>query len=216
MFLRIARIVPGLGIVFAVLVVVAVILASGSPNTTDSDQSWTSYYADNGNRTKEQISFVLIGLAGLCFLQFLGSVRGALTRAEGEPSRISTAAVASGTAFVTLAVAAHATGTAMAFTRDDVGSSYTVDADLGRTLSDLSYLLFVLSLFAAAGMALAVATIAFQSRAFPAWLAWFSVLAVVAGVVGILFVPSVVVLAWIVALSAYLLAAANRRAEGPA
>ena len=215
MFLRIARLVPGLGIVFAALVVVAVILGSGSPNTTDSDQAWTSYYADNGNRSKEQISFVLIGLAGLCFLQFLGSVRGWLARAEGEPSRITTAAVASGAAFITLAVAAHAVGTAVAFTRDDVGGSYTVDPDLGRTLSDLAYLFFVLSLFAAAGMALAVATIAFQFRAFPAWLAWFSVLATIAGLVGIFFLPSVVVLAWIVALSGYLLVAANRAAPAP-
>lgn len=212
MFLRIARLVPGLGIVFAALVVVGVILGTGSPGTTESDQSWTNYYADSGNRTKEEISFVLIGLAGLCFLQFLGSVRGALARAEGEPARITTAAVASGTAFVTLAVAAHAVGTLLSFTRSDVGSSYTVNADLGRTLSDLSYLLFVLSLFAAASMALAVATIAFQFKALPAWLAWFSVLATIAGLVGIFFVPSVVVLAWIIALSAYLLVAANRPA----
>jgi hypothetical protein len=215
MFLRIARLVPGLGIVFAALVVVGVILGTGSPGTTDSDQSWTNYYNDSGNRTKEEISFVLIGLAGLCFLQFLGSVRGALARAEGEPARITTAAVASGAAFVTLAVAAHAVGTVLSFTRSDVGTSYTVNADLGRTLSNLSYLLFVLSLFAAAGMALAVATIAFQFKAFPAWLAWFSVLATIAGLVGIFFVPSVVVLAWIIALSAYLVAAANRPAPAP-
>ena len=59
MFLRIARLVPGLGIVFAALVVVGVILGTGSPGTTESDQSWTKYYADSGNRTKEEISFVL-------------------------------------------------------------------------------------------------------------------------------------------------------------
>ena len=216
MFLRIAKLVPAMGVVFAALVVVAVICTSGSPDTTDSDQAWLSYYADNGNRTKEQISLLLIGLAGLCFLQFLGTVRGALTRAEGEPARITTAAVASGTAFITLAVAAHAVGTAMAFTRDDVGAGYTIDPNLGRLLSDLAYLLFVLSLFAAAGMALAVATIAFQFRAFPAWLAWFSALATVAGLLGVLFLPSLVVLAWIVALSVWLLIAANRPAPAAA
>jgi hypothetical protein len=212
MVLRIARFVPGLGILFAVLVVIAVVLASGSPGTTDSDQSWTNYYADSTNRTKEEISFVLIGLAGLCFLQFLGSVRGALARAEGEPARIATAAVASGTAFIVLSIASHAIETATSFTRSDVGSHYTVNPDLARTLNDLSYLLFVLSLFAAAGMAVAVATIAFQFKALPAWLAWFSVLATIAGLLGIFFVPSVVVLAWIVALSAHLVAAAKPRA----
>ena len=52
MFLRIAKLVPATGVVFAALVVVAVSLGNGSPNTTDSDQAWLSYYADNGNRTK--------------------------------------------------------------------------------------------------------------------------------------------------------------------
>ena len=57
----------------------------------------------------------LIGLAGLCFLQFLGSLRGALARAEGEPARITTAAIASGAAFIALATASHAVGTAVSW-----------------------------------------------------------------------------------------------------
>jgi len=35
-----------------------------------STPTWVAYYADSGNRHKEEISFLLIGLAGLCFLQF--------------------------------------------------------------------------------------------------------------------------------------------------
>jgi hypothetical protein len=205
MFLRIARWVPANGVFFAVLVIVAAIVSGEAPGTDASDTSWTSYYADSGNRHPEQISFFLIGLAGLCFLQFLGSLRGALARAEGEPARITTAAIASGTAFITLAVSAHVVATAVSWTAGTFGDDFTVDPDTARMLNSLGYMLFVMSLFAAAGMAVAAATLAFVSPAMPTWLAWFSALAAVAGLFGIVFFPALVVLAWIVALSVWLL-----------
>jgi hypothetical protein len=204
MFLRIARWVPANGILFAALVIIATLVTGSSPDTDSSDATWTSYYADAGNRHQEEISFFLVGLAGLCFLQFLGSLRGALARAEGEPARITTAAVASGAAFITIAISAHAVQTVTSWTVS-ASDHFTVDPNTARLLSSLSYVLFVMSLFAASAMAIAVATLAFVTPAFPAWLAWFSALAAVAGVLGILFFPSLVVLAWIVALSAYLL-----------
>jgi len=217
MFLRIARLVPLTGILFAVLVVAAGLVSGGSPGPDDSAATGTSYDADAGNRDKDAISLILIGLAGLCFLQFLGSVRGALARAEGEPARITTAAVVSGAAFITLAVAAHAFGTVLSWTTDIADSGeFRVDPDTGRVLATLSYLFLVLALFAAAGMALAVATVAFQFRAFPAWLAWFSGLATLAGLLGVLFFPAFVVLVWIVALSAYLFLAPRQAAAEPA
>jgi hypothetical protein len=203
-FALIARWVPGLGFVFAVLVVLATALTSGAPGNDDPDTTWVAYYADSGNRHKEEIAFLLIGLAGLCFLQFLGSVRGALARVEGEPARITTAAIASGAAFISMALAAHAVGASVAWSKSFYSADLTVDPNTARILASLSYVLFVMSLFAAAGMALAVATIGLQMRAFPAWLSWLSVLAAIAGVLGIWGLPSIVVLAWIAALSLYL------------
>jgi hypothetical protein len=203
MFPLIARWVPGLGVVFAVLVVVATFLKD-APGKDASDGAWTAYYADSANRRKEEIAFFLIGLAGLCFLQFLGSVRGALARAEGEPARITTAAIASGVAFIAIAITAHAVGTAVSWTVSWYGSDYAVDPDTARLLTSLSYLLYVMSLFAAAAMALATATVALWMRAFPAWLGWLSVLATIAGVLGIWGITGLVVLAWIVALSVYM------------
>jgi uncharacterized protein involved in cysteine biosynthesis len=61
-----------------------------------------------------------------------------------------------------------------------------------------------MSLFAAAGMGLATATVGLWMRAFPSWLAWLSVLATIAGVLGIFGFTGLVVLAWIVLLSLYL------------
>jgi hypothetical protein len=204
MFPLIARWVPGLGVVFAVLVLVATWLERDVPGSDASNGDWMSYYADSANRRKEEIAFFLIGLAGLCFLQFLGSLRGALARAEGEPARISTAAIGSGVAFIAIAISAHAVGTAVSWAVSFYGADFTVNPDTARLLSSLSYGLYVMSLFAAAGMALATATVALWMRAFPAWLGWLSVLATVAGVLGILGLTGLVVLAWIVVLSAYM------------
>jgi hypothetical protein len=214
MFLRIARWVPASGIAFVVLVIVSTFFTGDSPDTDASDASWISYYADSGNRHNEEISFFLIGLAGLCFLQFLGSVRGALARAEGEPARITTAAIASGAAFITIAISAHVFGTAISWAVSS--SDYIVNPNTARLFSTVSYLLFVMSLFAASAMAIAVATIGLQFKAFPAWLAWLSVLAAVAGLFGIVFFPSLVVLAWIAALSAWLFVQAGRPAPAAA
>jgi len=204
-FLAIARWVPGSGIVFAALVIVAAGLESSTPSRHAADTAWTTYYADSGNRHKEQIAFFLIGLAGLCFLQFLGSLRGALARAEGEPARITTAAIASGAAFIALATASHAVGTAVSWSVGYFGSSFRVDPNTARLLAGLSFGLFAMSMFAAAAMALATATLAFHTRVLPAWLAWLSGVATIGGVLVIFFgLTSFLVLLWIVALSAYL------------
>jgi hypothetical protein len=205
MFLRIARWVPSSGIAFAALVIVATILESGVPGKHASDSSWTAYYADSGNRHKEEIAFFLIGLAGLCFLQFLGSLRGALARSEGEPARITTAAIGSGVAFIAIAIAAHAAGSAVSGAVSYYGDDFTVDPDTARLLSGLSYGFYVMSLFAAAAMALAVTTLAFVTRVFPLWLAWAGVVATVAGILGFMGFTGVVVLAWIALVSIVLL-----------
>jgi hypothetical protein len=203
MFLLIARWVPASGIVFAVLVIIANLLES-PPGRHASNAAWTAYYADAGNRHKEEISFFLVGLAGLFFLQFLGSLRGALARAEGEPARITTAAIASGVAFVGIAISAHAVGSAISWSVSYYGSSYTVDPQTARLLAGLGFGLFVMSLFGAAAMALATTTLSFHTRVFPIWLSWLGVLATIGALIGIVGFTSLVTLLWILVLSGYL------------
>ena len=163
MFPLIARWVPATGIVFAVLVVAAALLTGDSPGEGASDAEWVAHYEDGDNQTKQEISFVLIGLAGLCFLQFLGSLRGALARAEGEPARITTAAVASGSVFIALALTAHVIGTAVTGTAGFY-DEFQVDANTARLFDILEYAFFVMSMFAAAAMTLAVTTLVFYTR----------------------------------------------------
>ena len=203
MFARVARYVPANGILFAALVIVAELLQD-EPGEKASNAEVVAYYADSANRNAEFVAFLLIGLSGFCFLSFLGSLRGALARTEGEPARLTTAAIGSGVAFIALALAAHAVGTAMAGAAGFF-DTFEVDPNTARVLISLSYGLFTLSLFAAAAMTAAVAVIALWLRGVPAWLGWFGLLATLAGFFGFLVLPSLVVLAWIVAASVWLL-----------
>jgi hypothetical protein len=205
MFLRSARWVPASGILFAALVVVATLLTTGVPGADASDAAWGGYYADAGNRRGEEIAFFLIGLAGICFLSFLGSLRGTLARAEGEPARLTTAATASGGVFIALAILAHAIGSSMSWARTHYGVELTIDPHTARLLASLSFVVFVMAMFAAASMALATTVLAAYTRVFPAWLTWFGALAALGGVLSIFALPSLVTLAWIVAVSAWLL-----------
>src|SRR5688500_16904840 len=107
MFLRVTHWIPASGIAFVALVVIAALLTRDSPGGDASEQAIATYYADGATLDAERISFFLIGLAAFCCLLFLGSLRGALARAEGDPARLTTATIAAASVFIALAVAAH-------------------------------------------------------------------------------------------------------------
>ena len=213
MFLRVARLVPATGIAFVLLVVLASLIKD-APGTDAADAEILGYYQDEGHRRNELIAFFLVGLAALCFLSWLGSLRGFLARAEGEPARLTTAATASGAAFITLAVFAHVAATAISWTV--VGyDRYRVDPDTARILGSVWYGSFVMSMFAAAAMLLAASILTLHSRVFPTWLAALGFLGAVAGLLGFLLWPSVVILLWIVAASVLMLRAASPASPQP-
>jgi hypothetical protein len=106
--------------------------------------------------------------------------------------------------FIALALAAHVIATAVTGTANFY-DEFQVDANTARLFDILEYAFFVMSLFAAAAMALAVTTLIFHAGVFPRWVGWFGVLATIAGLLGFMVFPSVIVLAFIVILSVYLL-----------
>jgi hypothetical protein len=203
LFLRIARLVPANGILFVVLVVIAS-LVKDPPDRNASDAELVSYYQESGNRSEELVAFFLVGIALFCFLSFLGALRGFLARAEGEPARLSTAAVASGVAFIALAVAAHVASSSVSWSAE-ISDAFEVDPDTARLAMSLWYGFFVMSLFAAAAMTLAASVLALHSRVFPTWLAVVGFLATIAGLLGFLVLPSLVILLWILVVSVFML-----------
>jgi hypothetical protein len=206
-FLRIAQLVPASGIAFVVLVVAASLIKD-APGKGASDAEILAYYQDDGNRGMELAAFFLVGLAALCFLSWLGSLRGFLARAEGEPARLTTATIAAGAAFITLAVFAHVAATAISWTAEAY-DRYEIDPDAARILGSVWYGSFVMSMFAAAAMLLAASVLALNSRVFPTWLAALGFLAALAGLLGFLVWPSLVILVWILAASVWMLRAAS-------
>jgi hypothetical protein len=201
MFLRIARWIPANGIAFVVLVVIAS-LVKDAPGADSSDADIVAYYADSGNLDVEVAAFFLVGVAAVCFLSWLGNLRGVLARAEGEPSRLTAATIASGGVFIALAVAAHVAATSVTWAIKAY-EEFGLDPDTVRLVSSLWYGFFVMSLFAAAAMTLAASILALQSRVFPTWLAAIGFLAAVCGLLGYLILPSLGILVWILLVSVY-------------
>ncbi len=205
MLLRVTRWIPASGIAFVVLIVIGALLTRGSPGGDASEAEIASYYADGDNLDAERIAFFLIGLAAFCFLLFLGGLRGALARAEGDPARMTTATIAAASVFIALAVTAHVLETGLSLGEGIYGESFAVDPNVARLVLALSYGFFVMSMFAAGAMVLAASILALHSRVFPNWLAVFGFPAALAGLLGALVWPSALVLAWILAVSVVLL-----------
>jgi hypothetical protein len=215
MLLRVTRWTPASGIAFVVLVVVAALLTRGSPGGDSTEAEIATYYADADNLQAERISFFLIGLAAFFFLLFLGSLRGALARAEGDPARLTTATIAAGSVFIALAVAAHVLESGLSLGEGIYGETFAVEPNVARLMLALSFGFFVMAMFAAGAMVLAASILALHSRVFPNWLAVFGFPAALAGLLGALVWPSALVLAWILAVSVVLLLQ-QRPAQPPA
>jgi hypothetical protein len=204
MFLRVARWAPASGILFAVLVVLAALIRS-APGTDASDAEIVSYYQDSGNRDEETVAALLIGLAAVCFLSFLGSVRGALASREGEPAHLTSVMLASGTAFITLAFAGHVIRAGMSGTVELFDEQFQVDPNTARLLLAVGFGFFVASFFAGAAMALAASVLALETGVLPRWLAVLGLLGAAGGVLGFLLWPALLLFAWVIALSGFLL-----------
>jgi hypothetical protein len=203
MFLRVARWVPANGVAFVLLVVIAS-LVKDAPDRDASEAELVSYYQESGNRSEEIVAFFLVGLALFCFLSFLGALRGFLARAEGEPARLTTAAVGSGVAFIALAVAAHVAADSVSWAAE-IYDDFEVDPNTARLAQSLWYGFFVMSLFAAAAMTLAASVLALHSHVFPTWLAVVGFLATICGLLGAFVITSLGVLAWILLVSLFML-----------
>ena len=205
MSVRITRWIPATGIAFVVLVVVAALLTRDSPCGDTSEAEIASYYANPDNLDSERISFFLVGLAAFCFLLFLGSFRGALARAEGDPARLTTATIVAASVFIALAVAAHVLETGLSLGEGIYGETFAVDPNVARLMLALSFGFFVMAMFAAGAMVLSASILALYSRVFPNWLAVLGFPAALAGLISALVWPSVLVLVWILAVSLVLL-----------
>lgn len=85
---------PLMGILFVVLVIVAVGVGGETPSTDDSRQEIVSFYVDNDS--EQSVASALLALACVPFIFFLGTLRRALRAAAGDEGGLSTVVMLGG------------------------------------------------------------------------------------------------------------------------
>ena len=193
---RLARFAPLTGVVFVVLIVVAVLVSGETPDTTDSRREMVEFWVDNESA---QIWGSIIGTwATVFFVWFAASVRSTLRRAEGDPGRLAALSFAGAVIGAIGLLCSLSFGFAIADAADEVPGTVT------QTLTVLSNGFF---LPIAAGYALffiATGLAAVRTRVFPVWLGWVTVVLGVLCVTPVGFFALLVGLIVILALSVML------------
>jgi hypothetical protein len=186
-------------IVFAVLFVVGFLMVSDTPDGDESNLKWLRYYADSDNRRMIVIGAIVLALAALAFLVFLGALRDRLRNGTGG-DWVGSTAVASGVFFVAM-LAVAGLGTASVSAGVEFGDNpLPRDANIMRTFESLGVGALVLFGAAAAGLLIITASVAGgRSALFPRWLV---VSGYVAGVIvivgGLFFIPLALFVLWMI------------------
>jgi hypothetical protein len=194
-------------IVFAVLFVVGFLLTTNTPEGDESNREWVRHFADSGNRRTIVIGAILIALAALAFLIFLGALRERLRTAAPGAEWLSTIAFASGIVFVAMlgvfAVGVAAVPAGVAFGDNPVPR----DADIMRSLDSLGF--GALLLFGAGAAGLLILTTSIVSGRAALLPRWLVVTGYVVGVIvllgGLLFFPMILLVLWMLAVGIVML-----------
>ncbi len=90
-----SRAEPLIGVLFAVLFFLALVIVS-TPDNGDDDAKWTSYFASSSHRTGLMASSILLVLASLCLLWFLTTLWSRIAAAQ-RPESLSPLPLAAAT-----------------------------------------------------------------------------------------------------------------------
>jgi hypothetical protein len=194
-------------IVFAVLFVVGFLLSSDTPDGDESNAKWVRHFADSGNRRMIIIGVILLAVAAVAFLVFLGVLRERLRAVAPGSEWLSTTAFASGIVFVAMvgvfALGVGSVAAGVAFGDNPVPR----DGDIMRSLASLGF--GALLLFGAgAGGLLIITTSIVSGRAalLPRWLVVTGyVLGVIVLLGGLLFFPIALFVLWMLAMGVVML-----------
>jgi hypothetical protein len=194
-------------IVFAVLFVVGFLLAADTPEGDESNREWVRHFADSGNRRNIVIGVILLALAALAFLVFLGVLRERLRNAAPGSEWLSTLAFASGIVFVAM-VAVFAVGVASVAAGIEFNDNPVPrDANIMRALDSLGFGALLLFGSGSAGlMIITTSVVSGRTALLPRWLV---VAGYVVGVLvllgGLLFLPLILLVLWMLAMGIVML-----------
>ena len=190
------RLAPLTGIVFVVLVVVAVVVGGETPDNDDSLRSIVAFWKDNEG---EQIASALIAAWGVVFfVWFAASLRSALRLAEVGPARLS--ALSFGGAII--GAVGLLSSLSLAFAAADTVGDVPPVVTQTFTILGNEFFLPIAAGYAIFFLAIGVLTV--RTRVLPAWLGWPALLIGVACVTPIGFFALLVGLVWILIVSVML------------
>ena len=190
------------------LFVVGFLMVSDSPDGDESNLKWIRYYASSSNRRQIVIGVILLTVAAIAFLIFLGVLREWLRGAAAGSSWIATLVFASGLVFVAM-LAVFALGQGSVAASVAFGDAPVPrDADLMRTFVSAGFGAMLLFGATTAGLLMFITSIlSGRASLLPKWLV---VSGYVAGVIvffgGLLFLPVILFLLWMLVVGIVMIA----------
>ena len=187
------RLAPLTGVLFVVLLVVALVLGGEPPDADAPRGEVLDYWTDK--ETEAMVSSFLGALAMVPYLWFVGTLRSALRAAEGRTGRLSGIAFAGGIVFAAYALV----GLTVQFVAADTAGD--VPAEVTQTLSALSVESWLGLAVGNAVLLLATGVLAVRTGVFPSWLGWITVLLGIASITPAGFFAFLLTFVWILGIS---------------
>ncbi len=204
------------GILYVVLFVVGTILLfSGAPDSDAAPAKVIAYYSDSGHRDRIGIGWIVAGLGVFFFLWFLGALRRAVRRWEGEDGFLTGVATIGGAVYAALAFAALAVNMGIRTMSDDT-YKHAVYPGLIHAADDASYILHATGGAGAGAMIIAASLAAMRAGVVRSWVGWLGVAAGIVGLASILFFTQAAIAIWIVIVGGALFVRGERAEAVPA
>jgi hypothetical protein len=211
--IRFARLSSVTGLIFAVLLAIALVLVHSAPTLQASDAELAAFYASN-NTTLVTVGLYLVPFAGIAFLWHLNTVRLLIRTRTPAPSAISDGLqLMAGILFVALLFAGTAAAGGVALLKD-LGRGPLPTMDVARGLLVLGYsLVFVYAVRGAGMYALSTTTLLANAKLLPKPLAVLGYLLAAFLLISTTTHPVVLMLlpAWAVLVSVVVLVRTRRR-----
>jgi hypothetical protein len=185
--------------------IVAFLIASSNPSTTDSDAKITAFYRSHSHQVHQIITWFVFVAGLVLLLGFLSALRARLAVAEGEPGRLTALAYGAGVASAVLWFIAVSLFSVAAFAANDTGK-FQLDPNTYRLVQDFGYMAWVGAVIVAALTVWSTSAIALRSGLLPKWFAWIGVVAGILQLFAIFFIPAFIFWGWILVASVLLFA----------
>jgi hypothetical protein len=192
------------GILYVALFIVGTIVSySGQPDTGSAPEKLIAYYSKSSHRDKVNLGWLFVLLSIFFFVWFLGALRNALRRLDGDGLLLGVASFG-GAVYATCTLVAVSVNAGIKSMSDDT-YRHTVYPELIHAADDTGYVIHSAGGVGIGAMIIAVSVALLRTRSVPTWLGWLSVLAGLVAIASIFFFPWFVIALWILIASGALL-----------